>query len=194
MKINLQSLKLPVSQLNRIHEMIRVNQAGELGAVQIYKGQMFVLRNTKDQPVLQHMADQEKVHYDTFNKTISDNSIRPTIMWPVWRVAGFSLGAITAMLGREGAMACTEAVETVIGKHYNDQLRELEEFKRSSDCKETVAGLEELKSTIRKFRDEELEHLDTAVKNEAQKAPLHSVISNVIKVGCGAAIWVSERF
>jgi ubiquinone biosynthesis monooxygenase Coq7 len=191
--INMSKMKLSNAQKDRIHQMMRVNQAGELGAVQIYAGQQFILRNTSTQPLLQHMAQQEQHHYDTFNSIVSENRIKPTIMWPLWRVAGFSLGAITAALGKEGAMACTEAVETVIGQHYNDQLRELEDFRKSTDCDETKTMLDHIKGIVKQFRDEELEHLDTAVEHDSQKAPLRSLLSGVIKVGCKTAIAISER-
>ncbi|KAF9399169.1 ubiquinone biosynthesis monooxygenase Coq7 [Podila epigama] len=100
-------------------------------------------------------------------------------------MAGFALGAGTALLGKEAAMACTEAVETVIGGHYNDQLREL--------LKIDHPDIAELRKTVQQFRDDELEHLETALEHDAQKAPQHELLSNAIKQGCKAAIWISSK-
>lgn len=183
--IDLKLNGLMPSQRKRVEQIIRVNQAGELGAIHIYKGQLAVLKNTQDGPVLKHMLEQEMAHYNTFNKIVGANNIRPTALWPLWRVAGFTLGYITASMGREAAMMCTEAVETVIGQHYNDQLRDIHNIKHEE--------YDELRRCIRKFRDEELEHLDHAVENDAQKAPLYAVMTSAIQGGCKAAIWISER-
>lgn len=135
------------------------------------------------------MLAQERVHLSTFDKILRVNQIRPTLMRPVWHVAGALLGAGTAMLGKEGAMMCTEAVETVIGEHYNDQLREL----RQELGDEQMAEFKELRQIIQKFRDEELEHLDHAVLNDSKKAPMHGPLSELIKFGCRGAIWISSR-
>lgn len=108
-----------------IDEIIRVDHAGELGADRIYAGQMAVLGNTKVGPTIQHMWEQEKGHRDKFEQLIKEYRVRPTVMTPIWNVAGFMLGAGTALLGEKAAMACTVAVETVIVEHYNDQLRQI---------------------------------------------------------------------
>lgn len=109
-----------------IEPMIRVDQAGEVGAYYIYKGQIAVLgKNKKLRPILQDMWDQEKLHLAKFDELIGHHRVRPSLLRPVWEVAGYAVGFGTAMLGKEAAMACTEAVETVIGNHYDDQLREL---------------------------------------------------------------------
>lgn len=108
-----------------IDEIIRVDHAGELGADRIYAGQMAVLGKGPMGPRIQHMWDQEKVHKEAFEKLIKEYRVRPTIMTPIWNVAGFMLGASTALLGEKAAMACTVAVETVIVEHYNEQLREI---------------------------------------------------------------------
>lgn len=108
-----------------IDEIIRINHAGELGADRIYAGQHAVLGNTPVGPTLQHMWDQEKKHRTEFERLIKEYRVRPTVMMPIWNVAGFVLGASTALLGEKAAMACTVAVETVIVEHYNDQLRRI---------------------------------------------------------------------
>lgn len=110
-----------------IDEIIRVDHAGELGADRIYAGQMAVLGNTKSGPTIKHMWEQEQVHRKEFEKLIQEYRVRPTVMTPIWHVAGFMLGAGTALLGEKAAMACTVAVETVIVEHYNDQLRQIME-------------------------------------------------------------------
>lgn len=108
-----------------IDEIIRVDHAGEFGADRIYAGQLAVLSNTRSGPTIKHMWEQEKVHRQEFEKLIREYRVRPTIMTPIWNVAGFMLGAGTALLGEKAAMACTVAVETVIVEHYNDQLRQI---------------------------------------------------------------------
>lgn len=110
-----------------IDEIIRVDHAGEFGADRIYAGQMAVLGNSKSGPTIKHMWEQEKVHRQEFEKLIREYRVRPTVMQPIWNVAGFMLGAGTALLGEKAAMACTVAVETVIVEHYNDQLRQIME-------------------------------------------------------------------
>lgn len=110
-----------------IDEIIRINHAGELGADRIYAGQYAVLGKTPVGPTLQHMWDQEKKHRSEFERLIKEYRVRPTVMMPIWNVAGFVLGAGTALLGEKAAMACTVAVETVIVEHYNDQLRQIME-------------------------------------------------------------------
>ncbi|XP_013386887.1 5-demethoxyubiquinone hydroxylase, mitochondrial [Lingula anatina] len=168
-----------------LDRIIRVDHAGELGANRIYQGQMAVLGNSPVGPVIQHMWDQEKEHLKKFEELIPKHRVRPTVMLPLWNVAGFVLGASTALLGKEGAMACTTAVETAIVKHYNDQIRELIE--------EDPEEYKEMLDTLKKFRDEEQEHHDTGIDFEAEKAPLYNVLYQTIKWGCTGAIWVSER-
>jgi ubiquinone biosynthesis monooxygenase Coq7 len=122
----LNSRKLTDEELELIKPMIRVDQAGEIGANYIYMGQMAVLGKDKNlRPILQEMWDQEKVHLARFDELIAQHRVRPTLLRPLWEIAGFAVGAGTALMGKEAAMACTEAVETVIGDHYNDQLRKL---------------------------------------------------------------------
>lgn len=108
-----------------VDEIIRVDHAGELGADRIYAGQMAILRNSSMGPTIQHMWDQEKEHRKQFEILIRKYRVRPTVLTPIWNIAGFVLGAGTALLGDKAAMACTVAVESVIVEHYNDQLRQL---------------------------------------------------------------------
>lgn len=164
-----------------IARILRVDQAGELGAVRIYEGQRAVLGKGRHGPLLAKMAQQEQHHLDTFSRLISQRRVRPTVLAPLWHVAGFALGAGTALLGERVAMACTVAVEEAIDEHYADQAKMLGEDEA------------ELKATIETFRAEELEHRDIGLANEAEKAPGYPVLSAAIKTGCRLAIWLSER-
>nr|WP_245579964.1 demethoxyubiquinone hydroxylase family protein [Niveispirillum irakense] len=161
--------------------MIRVDHAGEYGAVRIYQGQLAVLGNGAKGDMVRHMAEQEVVHRETFERLIRERGVRPTVLQPFWHVAGWLLGAGTALLGERAAMACTVAVETVIDGHYAAQADEL--------------GPDEapLKATIEQFRAEELEHRDIGLENEAELAAGYPVLSNLIKAGSKTAIWLSER-
>lgn len=163
--------------------MIRVDHAGEYGAVRIYAGQMAVFgkRNSKTADAIRHMAAQEDEHLERFNQLIRERGVRPTVLEPFWRVAGFALGAATAMMGERAAMACTEAVEAVIDAHYGEQLERL--------------GADEaaLKTTIEKFRADEVAHHDAAIDHGSQKALGHPVLTAAIKQGCKLAIALSTR-
>ncbi|WP_270938593.1 demethoxyubiquinone hydroxylase family protein [Falsiroseomonas oryzae] len=160
---------------------IRVDHAGEYGAKRIYQGQLAVLGRTKHGPVLRHMQAQEQVHLDYFSQAIARRRVRPTALLPLWHVAGFVLGAGTALLGSRAAMACTVAVEEAIDEHYRAQAEALGEDEA------------ELRGTIERFRAEELEHRDIGLENEAELAPAYRLLSAAIKAGCKVAIKVSER-
>lgn len=159
--------------------MIRVDHAGEYGATRIYAGQLAVLG--QQHPLIRRMADQEQKHLDTFEKLMAENRVRPTALSPIWHVAGFALGAATALLGEKAAMACTEAVESVIDEHYRRQAETLE------------PGDETLKGTIEQFRAEEIEHKETAIAEGAHDAPAYPVLTSAIKQASRLAIWLSER-
>jgi ubiquinone biosynthesis monooxygenase Coq7 len=144
---------------------------------------------------MKHMYDQEAGHFNTFNSLLAKHRVRPTAMYPLWTLAASALGWGTALMGREAAMACTEAVETEIGTHYNEQVSVLLEMvgKMEERGEEVGEELRELVGTIRRIRDEELEHLDHAVENDAGKAVPHELLTGFIRAGCRGAIWVSER-
>lgn len=174
--------KSPATTSPRSARMIRVDQAGEYGAVRIYAGQMAVMGNRAPHSgEVAHMAEQEAEHRARFDAMIAERGVRPTLLQPVWSVAGFALGAATALLGPEAAMACTAAIETEIDKHYTEQIEELGEDDP------------ELGATIRQFRDEEREHRDAAFAAGAEKAPAYPVLFHAIRFGCRAAIKLSER-
>lgn len=135
-----------------------MNQAGELGANLIYEGQYAILkRDPRLEPLIRHMWDQEVHHLETFNKLVAKHRIRPTALRPLWNIAGYALGVGTALLGEKAAMACTEAIETEIGGHYNDQLRALLDMLKDDQDLLQNGELKELIDTIREFRDDELE-------------------------------------
>lgn len=165
----------------QVHQMIRVNQAGEFGAARIYAGQLAVLGDSADGPVLREMAAQERKHLDAFNEMMVERQVRPTVMTPLWHVAGFALGAATALMGREAAMACTVAVEEVIDEHYAEQAEALGD--REPD----------LKQTIEEFRADELEHKETALSHDAEAAPAYPLLTRAIKDISRTAIWLSKR-
>ena len=165
-----------------VASMLRVNQAGEYGATRIYAGQLAVLR--KDSPAahaIAGMARQEERHLERFNALMSERGVRPTLLQPFWDVAGFALGAATALISEKAAMACTDAVETEIDLHYQEQLDAL-----GSEDPEFAAD-------IARFRAEELEHQETARQHGAGEAFAFPVLSAVIRAGCRVAIGLSKR-
>ncbi|KAF7304753.1 5-demethoxyubiquinone hydroxylase, mitochondrial [Mycena kentingensis (nom. inval.)] len=177
------------AQRQKLDSALRVDQAGEIAANYIYMGQMLVLQRTNPQlkPLIQDMWDQEKRHIEVMDKLQVQHRVRPTLLTDVAKIAGFGLGAATALMGKEAAMACTEAVETVIGEHYDDQLKQMEELPSDHP------SIPLLRDVIREFRDDELEHLDIAVENDAQRAPAHALLSSIIGAGCKVAIELCKR-
>lgn len=162
--------------------MIRVNQAGEFGAKRIYAGQLAILGNSHPAArSISHMAVQEQRHLDAFDRMLAERGIRPSALHPFWNVAGYALGAVSAAIGPEAAMACTVAVETEIDRHYAEQLDELGD----SDP--------ELSAMIADFREEELEHKETALAEGAERAPAYPIMSAAIRLGCRVAIALSQR-
>ena len=169
------------SKKNHIDSILRVDHAGETAAAKIYDGQLAVLKNTPVGPTIQHMKDQEQEHLDTFNKLLFENDTRPTALLPLWNVMGFGLGVASAIMGEKAAMACTIAVEEVIGEHYAKQAETL-----NDDDKE-------LKSTLMKFRDDELDHLETGVEHDGENAPGYEIMKAIVQLGCRTAIKISEK-
>jgi ubiquinone biosynthesis monooxygenase Coq7 len=162
--------------------MLRVDQAGEYGATRIYAGQMAVLRpNSTEGKLVARMATQEERHLAAFDRMMNERRVRPTALQPLWNVAGFALGAATALMGEKAALACTDAIETEIDRHYGRQLEELGE----SDP--------ELASNIADFRADELEHRDTAREAGAMGAVGYPLLTAAIRAGCRVAIGLSKR-
>ncbi|WPH01749.1 putative ubiquinone biosynthesis protein Coq7 [Acrodontium crateriforme] len=191
--------KTPLSKTQKefLDRALRVNQAGELAATLIYSSQSPPINKAHPhlRPLMKHMYDQEAGHFKKFNELLAKHRVRPTAMYPVWHVAATALGWSTGALGREAAMACTEAVETEIGEHYNSQVRELLAWSDELEGRGEELGdeLKVLIQDVRRIRDEELEHLDHAVENDAKEANPYELLTGVIRAGCRGAIWVSER-
>ncbi|MDA0340782.1 MAG: demethoxyubiquinone hydroxylase family protein [Proteobacteria bacterium] len=164
-----------------IERMIRVDHAGEFGAQRIYEGQLAVLGRTADGETIRHMKTQEDRHLAVFERLLVERRVRPTALYPLWNLAGFALGAGTALLGPKAAMACTIAVEEVIDEHYARQSAQLGEDEA------------ELRETIEEFRAEEQAHRDTAIAQGGEDAPGYPALRRVIQAGSRAAIWLSER-
>src|SRR6185503_10725565 len=162
--------------------MLRVDQAGEYGATRIYAGQLAVLRrNSPEAKLIARMASQEERHLMRFNALMAERRVRPTALQPLWNVAGFALGAVTALISEKAAMACTDAVETEIDRHYSEQLAELGDEDP------------ELAADIRDFQAEEIEHRETARAHGAQEAIAYPLLTGAIRAGCRLAIELSKR-
>lgn len=173
-----------MSKEERLKQMIRVDHAGEYGAVRIYKGQIDALKNHTQSDKLkdiEHMAEQELVHLETFEKILVEKQVRPTALLPIWHMAGYALGYVTAKMSPETAMACTEAIEEVIDEHYADQLEEIDDSEKN------------LKKTITKFREEEIEHRDLSREKGAEQAIAYPFVKTGIRGISKIAIWLSEK-
>jgi len=169
----------------KIEEFIRVDHAGERGAIKIYEGQLLALntfvKNENLKKTIEKMKSHEKEHLDFFNKEIKKRNIKPTKLLPLWDLLGVGLGFSSAIIGKKAAMLCTASVEEVIDKHYQNQINEL-------DSDEKV-----LKEKIKKFRDDELHHRDIAYEQGASKKGLYSILDKIIKTGSKVAINISEK-
>ncbi len=170
---------------NRVEEFIRVDHAGERGAVKIYEGQLLALSTiVKDEnlkKIIEEMKIHEKEHCDFFEKEIKKRKISPTKFLPLWDLLGVSLGFGSTLLGKKATMLCTASVEEVIDKHYLDQIDQLDSNEK------------ELKKKITKFREDELHHKDIAYEKGATKKGLYSLMDRIIKTGSKIAINISEK-
>ena len=164
-----------------IDRVIRVDQAGEYGARRIYEGQLAVLPPGPDRTAVEHMSKQERRHLEAFERMLAERRVRPTALQPLWHVAGFALGAATALLGPKAAMACTVAVEEVIDEHYRRQAETLGEDDPP------------LQETILSFRDDEIAHRDVALAHGAEDTATYDLITAAVKTGSRLAIWLSSR-
>jgi ubiquinone biosynthesis monooxygenase Coq7 len=170
------------SREEQVARILRVDHAGEYGAVRIYEGQLAVLGKTPAGKVIRRMADQEKKPLETFDRLLPQRHVRPTALGPLWHAAGFALGAASALLGERAAMACTVAVEEVIDEHYAAQAKALGDDEP------------ELKATIEEFRQDELAHRDEALAHHATQAPGYEMLTGAVKHASRLAIWLSSRF
>lgn len=176
-----------MSYKKELDEILRVDLAGEYGAVRIYEGQIDALKSRGCNPELlrelKKMRDQELEHLKFFQDKLPEHGARPTILHPIWHMAGYALGYITGKMGKESAMACTVAIEEVIDEHYSSQLDSF-----------ALKNNSEIRDAISKFRDDELEHKDAAIMLDAERAPFYRTLSASVKVASRIAIWLSKRF
>jgi ubiquinone biosynthesis monooxygenase Coq7 len=170
---------------NKIEEFIRVDHAGERGAVKIYEGQLLALntlvKDEKLKKTIEEMKVHEKEHCEFFEKEIKKRNIKPTKLLPLWDLLGVTLGFGSTLLGKKAAMLCTASVEEVIDKHYQNQIDQLDKSEM------------ELKNRIIKFREDELHHKDIAYEKGATKKGCYSILDKVIKTGSKIAINISEK-
>lgn len=164
-----------------LERVIRVDQAGEFGAKHIYNGQLAILEGTASEAPVREMLEQELEHLDAFDQLLVERRVRPTALTPLWRVAGFALGAGTALMGEKAAMACTVAVEEVIEEHYQRQ------------CDALGDDEAELRQMLEKFKADEAGHRETGLAHGAEAAPGYRTLSRGIKAGTRLAVWLSER-
>lgn len=202
-------------QKNKIDEIIRVNHAGEYGANLIYRGQIFALKikgDLKTLKIVEKMKQQELNHLNYFEKQIITHNVRPTIMQPIWKIGGFALGFLTAIIDKKSAMTCTTAVEEVIDQHYQSQISEIQEIKENNsqilNTKKTnynhindqdqcllnnAKDLDELHDNINKFRLEEIEHRDIGYDHNAKDFIFHKPLDMIVKFTTKLAINLSKK-
>ena len=164
-----------------VERMIRVDHAGEYGAARIYDGQLAVLGRSPSAPAIRRMAEQEQGHLEAFDRLVVERGVRPTALSPLWHVAGYALGVASGLMGERAAMACTVAVETVIGDHYARQAERLGDDEA------------ELRATVEEFRADELGHRDVGLEEGAEDMAGYRPFTDVVKAGTRLAIWLSER-
>ena len=168
-----------------LEEIIRVDHAGERGAIKIYEGQLLALKtlmkNDELKKKIEEMKKHEKEHAEFFDKEIKKRNIKPTKFLPLWDLLGVSLGFGSTILGSKAAMLCTASVEEVIDEHYQNQIDKIQDDEK------------ELKDKIIKFREDELHHKDIAYENGASKDGLYSILDKAIKTGSRIAITISEK-
>lgn len=167
----------------KLHEIIRVNHAGEFGAKRIYEGQIKYTKGVKEKELISHMLDQELIHLKYFEEQMKDQNTRPTILMPIWDICGYWLGAISAKISNKTAMLVTEAIEEVIESHYQEQVSYLEEADNTNL----------MLSNIKKFQQDEINHKNTAIKNESQNALFSKFLSKCINYICQSAIYLSKK-
>ena len=169
----------------KLEEFIRVDHAGERGAIKIYEGQLLALKTFKKDPELlklvEEMREHEQEHSDFFENEIRERNIKPTKFLPLWDLLGVGLGFGSTILGKKAAMLCTASVEEVIDKHYQSQIDQLQDDEKK------------LREKIKKFRADELEHKDIAYEHGATKKGFYSIMDKIIKTGSKLAINISEK-
>ena len=170
---------------NKVEEFLRVDHAGERGAIKIYEGQLLALntfvKDEKLKKVIEEMKNHEREHLDFFNKEIKKRNIKPTKLLPLWDLLGIGLGFSSAIMGKKATMLCTASVEEIIDEHYQNQLNQINSDEQN------------LKKKIKKFRDDEIHHKNIAYDNGASKEGLYSILDKIIKTGSKVAISISEK-
>ncbi|EJD75587.1 hypothetical protein LOAG_17300 [Loa loa] len=175
-----------LSRRELLAKILRVDHIGELSAIRIYEGQKAVISGQHSfRSVIEEMQAQEKEHLNVMERLCAKHNIQPTILAPVLSIAAYALGVGTALCGKETAMACTTAVEELIGEHYNQQLMEL--------LDDDPIDHADLLKILTKLRDDELHHYDIGVENDGLKAPQYEALKWIIQTGCKGAIWLAER-
>lgn len=168
-------------------EMLRVDHAGEFGAVHIYRGQITALQSASDKrdtlAKIQEMGDQEKVHLDTFNRILTERRIRPSLLSPLWQCGGFFMGAVTALISDKSAMACTEAVETVIDSHYAMQINYFEHD----------ATPDSILDDLKQFQQDERAHKQEAIHSDSKNAPFYQTTKCIIEAVCHSVIQLAHK-
>jgi ubiquinone biosynthesis monooxygenase Coq7 len=167
----------------KIQEIIMVNHAGEYGAQKIYEGQIAHIKDLESKKLIQHMLEQELEHLEYFDSQIKDGKARPTALMPIWKIFGYGLGAISAQLGPKTAMLVTESVEEVIVRHYQEQIEYLEKIDKTSP----------LLHKIKKFQQDEADHIHIAVENSSKAAPFYAILSKLVGGICKSAIFMSRK-
>jgi 3-demethoxyubiquinol 3-hydroxylase len=182
---------LPGDRRDGLARLLRVDHAGEYGATRIYAGQAAILEADREVgPLLRHMAEQEAEHLAAFEGWLRQECVRPSLLHPFWRMAGYALGAATALMGPKAAMACTVAVEEAIDEHYAEQITALEKTPLGEAA---AIRLPDLAASLNRFRAEELEHRAIGLAHGAEKAPAYPALSTAIKAASRLAIWLAQR-
>ena len=171
------------NQENKIKEILMVNHAGEFGAQRIYQGQIAFTKKSDNRSIIQHMLQQELEHLNYFENEIKNGKSKPSLLLPLWSVLGYGIGALSAIAGVKTSMLMTESIEEVIVKHYQEQIEHLE----------TNGTDNNLLMKIRKFKQEEAQHIGIAIENNSQKAALHNILSKLIRTMCTLAIYLSKK-
>ena len=171
------------STQKKIQEIIMVNHAGEYGAQRIYEGQLAHTKDPESKALIKHMLEQELEHLDYFDKQIKEGKARPTALIPIWKVFGYGLGALSAKLGPETAMLVTENVEEIIVNHYQEQIDYLEKIDKNNP----------LLAKIKKFKQDEAEHIHIAVDNDSNDAQFYGILSSAVRYICRSAIFLSKK-
>ena len=176
---------MKITNKKKVEEFIRVDHAGERGAIKIYEGQLLALntfiKNDKLKKTIEDMKEHEKEHCNYFENEIKKRNIKPTKLLPLWDLLGIGLGFGSTILGKKATMLCTDSVEEVIQEHYANQIKQL-----NSDEKK-------LKNKIIKFREDEIAHKDIAYEEGATKEGPYSILDKIIKTGSRIAINISEK-